>query len=93
MTSFIRMAWPFLKFARLAIAPACLLLAHALGAQTDPSLHWRTIVTPHFQVSFSPGLEETARRAAGSAERAYANLSKELAEPRVPISKIGRAHV
>jgi hypothetical protein len=63
-----------------------LLFASTLPAQTDPSLHWRTLKTPHFQVSFSPGLEETARRAAGSAERAYDALSKELHPPRGPIS-------
>lgn len=55
------------------------------GAQIDPSLHWRTLKTEHFRVSFSDGLEEVARRAAGSAERAYSNLSKELHPPRGPI--------
>lgn len=37
-------------------------------------------------VLFSPGLEDVARRAAGSAERAYASLARELNAPRGPIS-------
>ncbi|MFI5245916.1 MAG: hypothetical protein ACHQQR_11855, partial [Gemmatimonadales bacterium] len=54
-------------------------------AQVAPELHWRTIATEHFQVHFAPGLEPVARRAAGSAERAYGRLAKELHEPRGPI--------
>lgn len=57
-------------------------------AQTNPSLHWRTISTDHFRVSFSDGLEDAARRAAGSAERAYAALARELHPPRGPISLV-----
>jgi hypothetical protein len=81
------MKFPF-SSAKVRLVPllAIALRGLSLGAQTDPSLHWRTIITPHFQVSFSPGLDETAKRAAGSAERAYFNLKKELAEPRTPIS-------
>jgi hypothetical protein len=59
-----------------------LLFAVEAGAQPDPSLRWQTLKTEHFRVSFSPGLEETARRAAGSAERAHAELSKDLTAPR-----------
>lgn len=54
-------------------------------AQVSPGLHWRTIPTEHFRVHFPPGLEAVARRAAGSAERAYGRLAKELHEPRGPI--------
>lgn len=61
------------------------LIARASGAQVSPGLHWQTIVTKHFHVNFAPGLEAVARRAAGSAERAYGRLSKELHEPRGPI--------
>ena len=55
------------------------------GAQVAPDLHWRTITTEHFRVNFGPGLEPVARRAAGSIERAYGRLAKELHEPRGPI--------
>lgn len=59
--------------------------AHGAGAQVAPDLHWQTIVTEHFHVNFAPGLEAIARRAAGSAERAYSRLSGELHAPRVPL--------
>ena len=57
-------------------------------AQLAPDAHWRTLSTPHFRVSFSDSLEATARRAAGSAERAYASLSKELHPPRGTIDLV-----
>src|ERR1019366_3989456 len=44
--------------------------------------------TEHFHTHFSPGLEQIARRAAGSAERAYSRLAKELHEPRGPIDLV-----
>ena len=44
--------------------------ATTAGAQLVPNTKWRTIHTEHFQVHFSPGLEEHARRAAVNAERA-----------------------
>ncbi|HVT39397.1 MAG TPA: hypothetical protein VHE78_10150 [Gemmatimonadaceae bacterium] len=61
------------------------LLVAPLGAQVAPYLHWETIGTEHFRVHFAPGLEYTARRAAGSAERAYGRLASELVAPRGPI--------
>jgi hypothetical protein len=61
------------------------LLAGRLPAQIAPDLHWSTLTTKHFHVNYSPGLEATARRLAGSAERAYGLLAKELQEPRGPI--------
>jgi hypothetical protein len=65
------------------IAVVC--AAAAAHAQVAPDLHWQTITTRHFRVNFAPGLEAVARRAGGSAERAYGRLSKELHEPRGPI--------
>jgi hypothetical protein len=59
-----------------------------VGAQLPPNLHWRTIETQHFQVHFSPGLEDQARRAAVNAERAYTQLSAELVAPRGPIDLV-----
>ena len=62
-----------------------LLVIPAARAQVAPGLHWQTINTEHFHVNFGPGLEPVARRAAGSIERAYGRLAKELHEPRGPI--------
>ncbi len=59
--------------------------AVSLGAQVDPSAHWRTLRTAHFSLHFNPELEEQARRAAANAERAYALLAAELEPPRGPI--------
>jgi hypothetical protein len=61
------------------------LIVQSAAAQVAPDLHWQTIVTQHFHVNFAPGLEAVARRAAGSAERAYGRLSRELHVPRAPL--------
>ncbi|HWJ23234.1 MAG TPA: hypothetical protein VNS52_12855, partial [Gemmatimonadaceae bacterium] len=53
-----------------------------LRAQVAPNERWRTIRTAHFAVHFTPPLEQAARRTAANAERAYAELSRELAPPR-----------
>lgn len=75
-----------------AIAPRRLLFGLLFGlliavstpaaAQLAPDLHYKTISTAHFRVTFADSLENVARRAAGSAERAYAALSRELQSPR-----------
>ena len=71
-----------------------LLLFAALGAtarlvaQVAPDQHWQTLKTVHFRVHFSTGLEPIARRAAGSAERSYSRLARELHEPRGPIDLV-----
>jgi hypothetical protein len=81
--------FPKIKKPRHLLGALSLLVsASSLGAQLDPSLNYRTIKTEHFRVTYSPGLEEVARRAAGSAERAYANLSKELVPPSGTISLV-----
>jgi hypothetical protein len=58
------------------------LAATTLDAQVAPNLDWRTIKTQHFYVHFNPPTEGLARRIAGNAERAFAELSKELHPPR-----------
>jgi hypothetical protein len=58
------------------------------AAQVAPDLHWSTLRTEHFRVHFSDGLEPVARRAAGSIERAYASLARELHEPRGTIDLV-----
>ena len=68
-----------------AILVLTICAASQSGSQVAPDLHWRTITTEHFRVNFGPGLEPVARRAAGSIERAYGRLAKELHEPRGPI--------
>ena len=71
---------------RVVTAAAGALLVLALPAATvraqRPDAHWQTIATPHFRVHFAPASEEIARRAAASAEWAYAALSRELVPPR-----------
>ncbi len=76
-----------LSAAARTVATVCFLAASApvCGAQVSPDLHWETIITEHFHVNFAPGLESIARRAAGSAERAYGRLAKELHVPRGPL--------
>ncbi|MCC7194619.1 MAG: hypothetical protein IT356_03585 [Gemmatimonadaceae bacterium] len=62
--------------------------SRASRAQTAPDLHYRAIRTQHFDVVFSPGLEDVARRAAGSGERAWAGLARELHAPRGRVSVV-----
>ena len=59
-----------------------------LLAQVSPHANWRTIVTPHFYVHFTPELEPLARRIAGDAERAYDQLATELHPPRGKIDVV-----
>ena len=70
------------------VAALSALGAPSSGAQLPPAERWRTISTEHFRIHFSPGLESNARRAAVSAERAYEQLSLELAPPRGPIDLV-----
>ncbi len=74
-----------------ALAALGLLLACALSpaaAQVIPNAHWRTIDTKHFHIHFTPELEPAARRAATSAEIAYAKLASQLHVPRGPIDLV-----
>ena len=85
MTVLLR-RWPALAVrAPYTILFCTFFVASASQAQVAPDLHWQTITTEHFHVNFAPGLEPVARRAAGSIERAYGRLAKELHEPRGPI--------
>ena len=52
------------------------------SAQVKPNADWRTIKTEHFYITFTPELEEVARRAATNAEVAYGQLSQHLHPPR-----------
>lgn len=75
---------------RVGLAGALLAAAGAVGAfgaagaaaQSIPAQgDWRAFETTHFRVTYSPELEGLARRAAGVAERTYAVLREELADP------------
>jgi hypothetical protein len=68
-----------------ALMAACVLPS---AAQVAPDARWLTLRTEHFRVHFTPELETLARRAAGNAERAYAQLAAELHEPRGPIDLV-----
>ena len=71
------------RWARSLLALLLLLAgASTANAQLDPSHDWRTIRTDHFRVHYTRPLEEQARRAAASAERAWERLSEELVPPR-----------
>jgi hypothetical protein len=71
----------------LAAVVACC-AARATGAQLPPNEQWLTLETRHFRVHFTPPLEQEARRAAVNAERAYTELSTELAPPRGTIDLV-----
>ena len=64
------------------------LFAPRAGAQA-PNLRWLTIETQHFYVHFNPATEPLARRLAADAERAYAELARELHPPRGKIDVVG----
>jgi hypothetical protein len=72
------------RWGRAALAAIALSAAGATraAAQVAPDAEWRTLRTPHFRVHFTPALEAPARRAAASAEVAYARLAAELVPPR-----------
>ncbi len=67
--------------AALACA-AAIALPNAVRAQLAPNDTWYTIETTHFRVHYSRGLADEGKRAAVSAERAFAELSTELRPPR-----------
>jgi len=75
---------------RLALlALGILALAPALArAQPAPYHRYYTLVTPHFRVHVAAGLEREGRVAAAAAERAYAQLSRELVPPRTSIDLV-----
>src|SRR2546430_8729558 len=72
------------KAVRSAALVAALLFgaARVASAQLPPNEHWRTLHTTHFRIHFTAPIEDEARRAAVNAERAYAELSRELVPPR-----------
>ena len=72
----------------LAALAVAICAARSVRAQVVPNAHWRTIDTKHFHVHFTPALEPAARRAAVSAERAYARLATQLVVPRGPIDLV-----
>jgi len=75
-------------FAGAALALAALAGSARPAAAQRPDAEWRTIATPHFRVHFEPASEEVARRAAATAEWAYAALSRELVPPRGTIELV-----
>ena len=62
----------------LLLLLALLLCVRASAATYDPSLTWRTLVTPHFRVHFHQGLEQVADELAQEVERIYAEVGAEL---------------
>ncbi len=60
----------------------------AARAQVPANEQWYTVRTPHFFVHFTREEESVGRRVATAAERAYANLARELVPPRGPIDVV-----
>jgi hypothetical protein len=80
------------------ILPILLLLFCATSAAgqalVPPDADWRTFDTQNFRVTFTPELEEMARRAAARAESSHALLSRELVSaPRGRIEMVVTNHV
>ena len=69
----------------IALATLALCGAAAAQAQPAPYRHWRTLATEHFNIHVPDGMEREGRAAAASAERAYAQLARELVPPRSTI--------
>jgi hypothetical protein len=70
------------------VAALVVVLAFSARAQPAPYHRYRTLDTPHFHVHVPVGLEREGRVAGAAAERAYAQLARELAEPRGPIDLV-----
>jgi hypothetical protein len=73
---------PFLRLPFFAALLAALLLSSRAAAQVDPRGPVRTIATPHLRIHYPAHLDSLARLSAVHAERAYEQLSGELAAPR-----------
>ena len=72
---------------------ALLALAPTAALAQAPNEKWRTLDTPHFHVHFPLALEQIARRAGGSAERAYGLLQPHIKAPRGRIDLVVTDHV
>ncbi len=86
------MACPRLSYS-VALCLALSFSARATARAQAPNEAWRTIETPHFFVHFPRALEPMARRAGGSAERAYGALAPLLRPPRGRIDLVVTDHV
>jgi Tol biopolymer transport system component len=64
----------------LAFAAALVVGSAPARAQLPADARWRTIEATHFRVTYHEGLEDLARHAAASAERAHAALAVLVAE-------------
>src|SRR5579859_7055618 len=71
------------RFSVVALSVWLVAAAHSTcEGQLSPNADWHSLRTEHFYVHFTPELEPLARRIAGDAERAYAQLALELHPPR-----------
>lgn len=68
--------------------PLVVALAAPLSSQVDPSGTYRTLTSAHFRVHFRPDHRDRAIVATREAERAYAELARELAPPRGTIDMV-----
>jgi hypothetical protein len=78
-----RSTGPLRRLSRLLPTAALALALGALGvpaqaASFDPDLTWRTMETPHFNITFHGGLEQIAEETALVAEDIWAEMTAEL---------------
>src|SRR3981189_3002994 len=66
---------------RFLLGIALLALPSVMRAQPAAYHRYRTLETAHFRVHTPPALEREGRVVAAAAERAYAQLSRELVPP------------
>ncbi|HHH48317.1 MAG TPA: peptidase S9, partial [Gammaproteobacteria bacterium] len=66
------------------VSPILLLLGGLLATPLraalthDPSLHWKTLTSTHFEIHFHDGEEALAREVASIAERTHERLTRRL---------------
>jgi Tol biopolymer transport system component len=72
--------WRNAMVAHLAAATLLLASAAPAAAQLAADASWRTLESQHFRITYEEGLEEIARHAATSAERAHAALAVFVAQ-------------
>jgi hypothetical protein len=69
------------RAALLVTVVLSLLSAPVAGQQPPPHAAWRSLDTEHFRITYGPGLDTLAVRAASSAERAYERVAALISRP------------
>jgi Tol biopolymer transport system component len=73
---------PMMRRAALLLTVVLLQVAAPAGAQQPPPhAAWRALETAHFRITYAPGLDSLAVRAAAAAETAYGRVSALVTKP------------